>query len=92
MKKLSAILVLSLLICNAGFSKDKHDSLKKNVGIKNKDTTIKGWSFESSNQLKELIKEGKIQYVYRVSYAKNVYTAAERINIIICLIRVCKNG
>ena len=71
MKKLLGIVVLSLLICNAGFSKDKHDSLKKNVGIKNKDTTIKGWSFESSNQLKELIKEGKIQYVYRVSYAKN---------------------
>jgi len=71
MKKLLGIVVLGLLLCNVGFSKDKHDSLKKNVGIKSKDTTIKGWKFESSNKLKELIKEGKIQYVYRVSYAKN---------------------
>ena len=71
MKKLLGIVVLGLLFCNVGFSKDKHDLLKKNVGIKSKDTTIKGWRFESSNKLKELIKEGKIQYVYRVSYAKN---------------------
>ena len=63
MKRLLGIVVLSLLLCNAAFSKEKHDSLKKNVGIKSKDTTIKGWKFSSSSKLKELIKEGKIQYV-----------------------------
>ena len=32
----------------------------------------KRFKFRSSNKLKELIKEGKIQYVYRVSIKKMV--------------------
>ena len=67
MKKLLGILVLGLLWSNVGLSKDKHDFLKKNVGISSKDTTIKGWKFRPEGSTSKLVKKGKIKYVYAVT-------------------------
>ena len=66
MKTFLGILVLGLLWCNVGIAKEKHDLLKKNIGIKKKDTTIQGWNFRANKDLKKRIKKGEFLYVYDV--------------------------
>ena len=56
------------ITANAG---EKHDLLKKNNGISNKDTTIKGWKFRANSHLKKHIKKGNFLYVYEVVYAED---------------------
>jgi len=71
MKTFLRILVLGLLWCNVGIAKEKHDLLKKNIGIKKKDTTIQGWKFKANKHLKKRIKKGEFLYVYDVVEAKD---------------------
>jgi len=50
---------------------EKHDLLKSNLGISNKDTTVHGWKFRANNHLKKHIKKGNLLYVYEVVYAED---------------------